>query len=301
MLVGALILVADAAPLLAEDAGATASPPAEVATLLVKPPVVAPKNPYSEASTSRLSPVAAGALQRVYVPNVLSSDVDVIDPATLQVIDHFRVPGSPQHIVPSWDLKTLWIASSGRRHKRGSLTPIDPMTGMPGTAIPVSDAYNMYFTTDGKSAIVVAEGMKRLEFRDPHTMLLKSTLAVPRCPGLNHADFSVDGHYAIFTCEFGGSLVKIDLAEPKVVGYLYHLDAMSDPYWYSFPNDQAYRDKVGPRDLVHCWATDTDDATVEPRWGVVGKQKIVDVPWHLSPTCPTCRTCTTSRRRPSTT
>ena len=59
-------------------------------------------------------------------------------------------------------------------------------------------------------------------------------------------------------------------------GYLYHLDAMSDPYWYSFPNDQAYRDKVGPRNLVHCWATDTDDATVQPRWGVVGKQKIVD-------------------------
>ena len=59
-------------------------------------------------------------------------------------------------------------------------------------------------------------------------------------------------------------------------GYLYHLDAMSDPYWYSFPNDQAYRDKVGPRNLVHCWATDTDDATEQPRWGKVGKQKIVD-------------------------
>ena len=59
-------------------------------------------------------------------------------------------------------------------------------------------------------------------------------------------------------------------------GYLYHLDAMSDPYWYSFPDDQAYRDKVGPRDLVHCWATDTDDATEQPRWGKVGKQKIVD-------------------------
>jgi arylsulfatase len=49
-------------------------------------------------------------------------------------------------------------------------------------------------------------------------------------------------------------------------GYLYHLDAMSDPYWYSFPNDQAYRDKVGPRNLVHCWATDTDDPTEQPRW-----------------------------------
>jgi arylsulfatase A-like enzyme len=59
-------------------------------------------------------------------------------------------------------------------------------------------------------------------------------------------------------------------------GYLYHLDAMSDPYWYSFPNDAAYRDKVGPRNLVHCWATDTDDPTDRPRWGKIGKQRIVD-------------------------
>jgi arylsulfatase A-like enzyme len=59
-------------------------------------------------------------------------------------------------------------------------------------------------------------------------------------------------------------------------GYLYHLDAMSDPYWYSFPNDQSYRDKIGPRNLVHSYATDTDDATVMPRWGKVGKQRIVD-------------------------
>jgi arylsulfatase A-like enzyme len=59
-------------------------------------------------------------------------------------------------------------------------------------------------------------------------------------------------------------------------GYLYHLDAMSDPYWYSFPNDRAYRDKFGPRNLVHCYATDQDDATEMPRWGKVGKQKIVD-------------------------
>ena len=57
-------------------------------------------------------------------------------------------------------------------------------------------------------------------------------------------------------------------------GYLYHLDAMSDPYWFDYPQD--WIDKTGPRDLVHCWATDTDDATVQPRWGAVGKQKIVD-------------------------
>ena len=59
-------------------------------------------------------------------------------------------------------------------------------------------------------------------------------------------------------------------------GYLYHLDAMSDPYWYSYPDDQAFRDKYGPRHLVHCWATNTDDATEMPRWGKIGKQKIVD-------------------------
>ena len=59
-------------------------------------------------------------------------------------------------------------------------------------------------------------------------------------------------------------------------GYLYHLDAMSDPYWYSFPNDEKYYNSYGPRSLVHCWATDTDDATMEPRWGKVGKQKVVN-------------------------
>ena len=59
-------------------------------------------------------------------------------------------------------------------------------------------------------------------------------------------------------------------------GYLYHLDAMSDPYWYSFPTDKAFFDAHGPRDLVHCYASDTDDPTVQPRWGKIGKQKITD-------------------------
>ena len=57
-------------------------------------------------------------------------------------------------------------------------------------------------------------------------------------------------------------------------GYLYHLDAMSDPYWFDYPQD--WIDKTGPRDLVHCWATDSDDSTVQPRWGKVGKQKVED-------------------------
>jgi arylsulfatase len=57
-------------------------------------------------------------------------------------------------------------------------------------------------------------------------------------------------------------------------GYLYHLDGMSDPFWPGYP--QELWDKIGPRNLVHSWATDKDDPTVDPRWGKVGKQKIVD-------------------------
>ena len=146
--------------------------------------------------------------------------VDVIDPATRQVIDSFPVGQEPHHIVPSWDLKTLWVTSAGLRGAEGSLTPIDPKTGKPGAPVPVADPYNLYFTPDGKSAIVVAERLKRLDFRDPHTMALQYSIPTPQCGGVNHADFSIDGKYAIFTCEFSGGLVKIDIANRSVVGYL---------------------------------------------------------------------------------
>ncbi|HET7874618.1 MAG TPA: YncE family protein, partial [Methylomirabilota bacterium] len=184
------------------------------------PPVVDPSNLYSETRPGKLSAGTAGALPRVYVPNLKSNDVYVIDPATLTVVDRFRVGVNPQHVVPSYDLKTLWVTNNAEGRTDGSLTPIDPTTGKPGRAIPVEDPYNMYFSPDGRSAIVVAEALKRLDFRDPRTMALQSSLAVPQCAGINHADFSMDGRFAIFTCEFQGSLAKIDLVARKVLGYL---------------------------------------------------------------------------------
>ena len=184
------------------------------------PTVVDPANLYSETTAGKLSPAVQGALPRVYVPHLQSNDVWVIDPATLKVVDKFRVGLNPQHVVPSWDLKTLWVANNAENTTKGSLTPIDPQTGKPGKPIPVDDPYNMYFTPDGKEAIVVAEAFKRLDFRDPQTMALKSSLATPECAGINHADFSIDGRFAIFTCEFGGMLAKIDLVDRKVLGYL---------------------------------------------------------------------------------
>ena len=195
-------------------------PPRAVETVPGMPPVTDPANLYSETRTDRMSPAVANALPRVYVPNLKSNDVYVIDPATFKVVDKFKVGINPQHIVPSWDLKTLWVTNNAEGRTDGSLTPIDPTTGKPGKAVAVDDPYNMYFSPDGRSAIVVAEALKRLDLRDPQTMALQSSIAVPQCAGINHADFSIDGKFAIFTCEFQGSLAKIDLVGGKVLGNL---------------------------------------------------------------------------------
>ena len=143
-----------------------------------------------------------------------------VDPASMKVVDKYKVGIGPQHIVPSWDLRTLWVTNNAERRTDGSLTPVDPKTGKPGKAIPVDDPYNMYFTPDGKSAIVVAEARRRLDFRDPQTMAVQYSIDTPKCGGINHADFSIDGRYAIFTCEFDGAITKIDLVNRKVLGYL---------------------------------------------------------------------------------
>lgn len=199
--------------------GAAIAAPA-VETVPGMPPVVDSANLYSEAGEGQLSAAVQGALPRIYVPNLQSNDVYVIDPGTFKVVDRFKVGLNPQHVVPSWDLKTLWVANNAENTTRGSLTPIDPKTGKPGRPIAVADPYNMYYTPDGKEAIVVAESLLRLDFRDPKTMALKSSIATPECKGINHADFSIDGRYAIFTCEFNGTLAKIDMVGRKVAGYL---------------------------------------------------------------------------------
>ena len=178
-----------------------------------------PVNIYAHTTAGQLSAAVAGALPRVYVPNIASQDVVVIDPATMKVVDRFPVGRGPQHIVPSWDLQTLWVTGSAESHTIwGSLAAIDPRTGKVTKTYPMEDAYNMYFTPDGTAAIVVAESRRRLEFRDPHTMVLRGSLTIPDCAGINHADFSADGETAVFTCEFSGAIVKIDIATRKVLG-----------------------------------------------------------------------------------
>ncbi|TIS63947.1 MAG: YncE family protein [Mesorhizobium sp.] len=179
-----------------------------------------PVNIYSHTAAADVSPATAGALARVYVPNRSSNSVSVIDPATLKEVDRFPVGSKPQHVVPSWDLKTLWVANNGTG-RNGSLTPVDPTTAKPGREVPVDDPYNVYFMPDGSAAIIVDEALKQLDLRDPRTMALKAIIPTPDCPGINHADFAADNSYAIFTCEYGdGGLAKIDLKNRKVLGHL---------------------------------------------------------------------------------
>jgi YVTN family beta-propeller protein len=193
---------------------------AQVQAVPGMPPVMDAKNLYSEIGADKMSPAVAGHRELVYVPHVQSNDVYVIDPATFKVVDKFKVGLNPQHVVPSWDLQTLWVTNNAEGTTKGSLTPIDPKTGKPGSPVDVADPYNMYFSPDGKSAIVVAEALKRLDFRDPQTMKLQYSIATPRCAGVNHADFSIDGKFAVFTCEFAQGLAKVDLVNRKVSGYL---------------------------------------------------------------------------------
>ncbi|HET9580111.1 MAG TPA: YncE family protein [Usitatibacter sp.] len=193
---------------------------AQVPTVPGMPPVPDAANLYSETTADKVSPQVASDPALVYVPHVTSNDVYVIDQARRKVVRRFKVGLNPQHVVPAYDLKTLWVTNNAENTNKGSVTPIDPKTGRPGKPIKVEDPYNMYFTPDGRSAIVVAEAFKRLDFRDPHTFELQYSIVADDCAGINHADFSIDGRYVIFTCEFDGSLAKIDWVERKVVGYL---------------------------------------------------------------------------------
>jgi YVTN family beta-propeller protein len=196
------------------------SPASPVQTVPGMPPVVDADNLYSETTADKLSPAVANVVSRVYVPHLKSNDVYVIDPATLTVIDRYKVGTNPQHVVPSWDLTTLWVTNNAEGRTDGTLTPIDPITGKPGQAVAVDDPYNMYFTPDGRFAVVVAEALKRLDFRDPKSMALQFSIAAPRCGGINHGDYSIDGRYLIMTCEYASRLVKIDWLDRKVLGYL---------------------------------------------------------------------------------
>jgi YVTN family beta-propeller protein len=182
------------------------------------PGMPAPQSPtdvYAADRPGMISPAIAQDPAYVYVPDTESNDVYVIDQHTMKVVRRFPGGREPQHVVPSYDLKTLYVTAD--KPGFGSLIPIDPTTGTPGTPIPVDDAYNMYFTPDGKYAIVVQEAYTRLAFYDRTTWALHDALTIPACAGIDHMDFSADGTKLLASCEFSNQLVLIDTASHKLL------------------------------------------------------------------------------------
>ncbi len=176
------------------------------------PPLLDPHDLYAADRSGMLAPEATLARSLVYVPDSDDATVHVIDPTTFKVVKVEKVGRLPQHVTPSYDLKTLWVDND----EGNSLTPIDPRTAAFGTPVRVTDPYNLYFTADGRYAVVVAERLRRLDFRDPHTMKLEHSLQVP-CKGIDHADFSPDGTHALFSCEFSGDMLWVDMVHQRVV------------------------------------------------------------------------------------
>ncbi|HEV3401512.1 MAG TPA: YncE family protein [Acidimicrobiales bacterium] len=176
-------------------------------------PAPGPVNVFAATISPTLSPAVAGIPPRVYVPNSDAGTVSVIDPATLEVIDRFAVGQIPHHVTPSWDLTKLYVNNTGSN----TLTVIDPKTAKPSGEIAVDDPYNLYFTPDGTKAIVVAERLKRLDFRDPETWELIKSVPIPWA-GADHLDFSADGKYLMVSTEFTGKVAKVDTERMELVG-----------------------------------------------------------------------------------
>jgi len=174
-----------------------------------------PVNIYAATMSGRFSAAVNRVAARVYVPNSGAGTVDVIDPATFKVVDHFAVGRIPHHVTPSWDLSRLYVNNTGS----DTLTEINPLTGQPVATIRVSDPYNLYFTVDGKMAIVVAERYMRLDFRDVHTWRLIKSVPVP-WPGVDHLDFSADGQYMMASTEFSGMVAKVDTVTLTLTGFV---------------------------------------------------------------------------------
>jgi YVTN family beta-propeller protein len=163
---------------------------------------------YAAAGPNMLSPAVRGDRSLVYVPNTKSNDVWVIDPATYKVVAKFPGGPEPQHVVPSYDMRTLYVASS--QVPDGGVVPIDPKTGRPGKFVNLQDVYNLYFTPDGKQAIVVAEAFRRLDLYDPATWHKLRSVEFPRCDGINHMDYSADGKVMMFSCEFANRMLVLN-------------------------------------------------------------------------------------------
>jgi YVTN family beta-propeller protein len=207
------------------SARASPGPPARAAVASYRVPALLDAHDvYAADRRGDLSLAVRGFRPLVYVPNSGSNTVEEIDPRTYRVVRQFAVGLLPQHVVPSYDLRTLWVTND----LGNSLTPIDPANGLPGRPVPVADPYNMYFSPDGRFALVMAEQLRRIDFRDANTMKMHRELHVSQCAGVNHADFTADGRYMLVSCEYAARMIVVDVPAERVVRTI-NLPARASP------------------------------------------------------------------------
>jgi YVTN family beta-propeller protein len=195
----------------ADQPGAPVPEPATTTTTL--PP--GPPN-YLAHTMGQVSPALADMPVRVYVPNSDAHTLTVIDPATFEVVARYSTSWVPHHVTPSWDMTKLYINNT----EGNQLTVLDPRTSKPVETLDIIDPYNLYFTPDGTKAIVVAERLQRLDYRDPHTWELIKSVKIPGA-GVDHMDFTHDGRYLIASTEFSGHIVKVDNEKMEVADYIH--------------------------------------------------------------------------------
>lgn len=179
------------------------------------PPAAPPVAPaggrvYAATGPGMIAPNARGMPPRIYVAN--GRVIDVVDPGTAQVTARFRVGASASRVVPSWDLRRLWAADGAH----GLLVPVGPRSGRRGRPVKVTGPAGLYFTPDGRDALVLARGPRRIDVRNPRTMKLRASVPMPCSAG--HADFSAGGASLVATCAAAGALTRVDLAGRRLSG-----------------------------------------------------------------------------------
>ncbi len=179
------------------------------------PPVV-DGDVYSQARAGMVRPDVARDPAYLYVPDSKGTTVTVIDQGTRKIVRVLQAGFLSQHVVPTYDLKRLVTTSSAANE----LVGISPRTGQKTTTTSVPRPYNLYFTPDGKAAIVMVEQHDIVRFSDPRTYRARDEVTARGCRGPNHADFSANGRFFVVTCEFSGELVKIGTLSHKVLGVL---------------------------------------------------------------------------------
>ncbi|WP_300681307.1 beta-propeller fold lactonase family protein [Nocardioides sp.] len=180
-------------------------------------PVGTPGHVYAADAPGNVAASVASDPQLLYVPDSAPEGPGVtwvIDQHTHKIIRTLPSGMLSQHVTPSYDLRHLYVEAS----EANRLAVIDPATGKMRKTIPVERPYNLYFTPDGKNAIVMDEQHQGIVWSNPRTFARRDVLTDPSCSGPNHADFSANGRYFVVSCEFSGSLLKVSTLTHRVLG-----------------------------------------------------------------------------------